>query len=65
MTKKSKSFNTRLLNNSRGASFVEYLLLALIIGVGCVVALLGLGNNTSGSYQQTADKVGDCMDGTC
>ncbi len=41
----------------RGATLVEYALLVALIAVVCIVAITGLGNKVSGSFNSTAGKL--------
>lgn len=49
----------RLLRDERGASAIEYALLASFIAVALVGAMLMLGNEVQGSYSSTNAKVAE------
>ena len=47
----------RLLDDERGASAIEYALIAALIAVVAAVAFMNLGNEVQSSYSSTQAKV--------
>ncbi len=44
--------------NERGATLVEYALLAALIAIACIAAMTLLGGQISGQFSKIADEVG-------
>jgi pilus assembly protein Flp/PilA len=53
----------RFARDRRGATAIEYGLIALLIAVGMLAALRSLGDGNSGSWNSTAGKVNSAMSG--
>ncbi len=51
----------RLRSDKRGATAIEYGLIAALIAVALVASISGLGGNTDGMWGRTANKVDDVM----
>jgi pilus assembly protein Flp/PilA len=51
----------RLLRDESGATSIEYGLIASLMAVAIIASLKQLGNNTTGSWGSTANKVGNAM----
>lgn len=55
-TAKSAS-RRRFLMDERGAGLVEYILLAGLIAIACILAFRGFGNRVSGTVTKQGEKV--------
>ena len=51
----------RFANDERGATAIEYSLIATVIGVACIGAFTQLGGNSSQGWNGTANKVSNAM----
>jgi len=51
----------RFANDTRGATSIEYGLIATLIAVGAIGGMQALGGGISGSWGTTAQKVTDAM----
>ncbi|WP_277981562.1 Flp family type IVb pilin [Sphingomonas phyllosphaerae] len=47
----------RLLGNRRGATAIEYGLIAALVAVAAIAAMKGLGNQLVNTYNRTAAKI--------
>jgi pilus assembly protein Flp/PilA len=47
----------RLLGDSRGATAIEYGLIAALVAVAAITAMKGLGNQLGNTYRGTAAKI--------
>ena len=54
---------SRFARDQRGATAIEYGLIALLIAVGMLAALRALGSGNSGSWNSTAGNVTSAMSG--
>jgi pilus assembly protein Flp/PilA len=54
-------FAGRFANDTRGATSIEYGLIATLIAVGAIGGMQALGGGISGSWGTTAQKVTDAM----
>jgi pilus assembly protein Flp/PilA len=52
-----------LVRDERGATAIEYGLIAVLIAVGTLAGMSALGGGLGGSWGNTAQKVTDAMDG--
>ena len=57
----AKMLAVRLVRDERGATAIEYGLIAALIAVGVLGAMSALGSGVSGSWGNTADKVSSAM----
>jgi len=53
----------RFLSDDRGATSIEYGLIALLLAVGMLVGLKALGEGNASSWGNTAAKIGNAMNG--
>jgi Flp pilus assembly pilin Flp len=53
----------RLARDARGATSIEYGLIALLVAVGFLVGLKALGQGNASSWGDTANKITDAMNG--
>ena len=53
------------VRTERGASSVEYALLAALIAIVIVVAVTAFGSKTNGLFQMTCDSVASAQGSTC
>ena len=53
----------RFARDARGATSIEYGLIALLVAVGMLVALQSLGETNANSWNASATKLGDAMQG--
>jgi Flp pilus assembly pilin Flp len=53
----------RFLRDERGAVSIEYGLIAVLIAVAMLVALTNLGQTNTGSWSDSAAKLGNAMRG--
>lgn len=51
------SYRERILNCQRGASLVEYILLAASIFLVCLAGIANMGTDTGKSLNETASKI--------
>jgi pilus assembly protein Flp/PilA len=51
-----------LVRDERGATAIEYALIAALIAVGALAGMSALGGGLNGSWGNTAQKVTDAMD---
>ena len=51
----------RLGRDRRGATSIEYGLIALLVAVGCLAGLKALGDGNSASWGSTANKITGAM----
>lgn len=58
-----KDLAGRLVHDRRGATAIEYGLIAALIAVGAIGAMAALGNGNSGSWAGTAQTVVNAMSG--
>jgi pilus assembly protein Flp/PilA len=56
-----KDLMSRLAADDRGATSIEYGLIALLIAIGAIGGMTALGTGVSGSWGTTAQKVTDAM----
>ena len=57
----AKMLAVRLVRDERGATAIEYGLIAALIAVGVLGAMSALGSGVSGSWGNTANKVSSAM----
>lgn len=48
---------TRFLHSEEGPTAVEYAFMAVLILVACILALVSLGQNTSGVFEKDSQKI--------
>ena len=53
----------RVARDERGATSIEYGMIALLVAVGMLVALKSLGETNANSWNDSATKLGDAMQG--
>ena len=53
----------RFARDERGATSIEYGMIALLVAVGMLVALKSLGETNANSWNASATKLGDAMQG--
>jgi pilus assembly protein Flp/PilA len=53
----------RFARDERGATSIEYGMIALLVAVGMLVALRSLGETNANSWNDSATKLGDAMQG--
>jgi pilus assembly protein Flp/PilA len=53
----------RLAGDTRGATAIEYGLIAALIAIGMLAGLSALGDGASSSWSRTANRVTTAMDG--
>jgi pilus assembly protein Flp/PilA len=51
----------RLARDTRGATSIEYGLIAMLVAVGAIGGMAALGSGVSGSWGNTAQKVSEAM----
>jgi pilus assembly protein Flp/PilA len=51
----------RLLRDQRGATAVEYALIAVLIGIACITAFVNLGDTVSTHYSEVDSSVGGAI----
>lgn len=51
----------RLARDERGATAIEYGLIAMLVAVGALAAMMALGGGVSGSWGNTATQVTNAM----
>jgi pilus assembly protein Flp/PilA len=56
-----KSLARRFAGDARGATSIEYGLIAVLIAVGAIGAMQALGGGVGGSWGATSQKVSDAM----
>jgi Flp pilus assembly pilin Flp len=56
-TEKAKSPARRFLRDERGAGLVEYILLAGLIAIACILAFRGFGNRVGGTVTKQGEKI--------
>jgi pilus assembly protein Flp/PilA len=56
-----KTLAERFASDTRGATAIEYGLIAVLIAVGAIGGMQALGGGISGSWGTTAQKVTDAM----
>ena len=54
---------SRFVGDRRGATSIEYSLIAVLVAVGMLVALRSLGETNANSWNDSATKLGDAMQG--
>ena len=59
--KYGKNLLSRLASDTRGATAIEYGLIAALIAIGCIAGMRALGDSNSGGWGATAGKVSDAM----
>ena len=52
---------SRLIRDQRGATSIEYGLIALLVGVGLLIGLRALGQANDSSWNGTAEKISSAM----
>jgi Flp pilus assembly pilin Flp len=52
-----KSPSRRFLRDERGAGLVEYILLAGLIAIACILAFRGFGNRVGGTVTKQGEKI--------
>jgi pilus assembly protein Flp/PilA len=55
--------SSRFARDNRGATAIEYGLIAALIAVGALGGMMALGGGVSGSWNNTAQRVTDAMKG--
>jgi len=48
-----------LARDTRGATAIEYALIAMLVGVAAIIAIAGLGGKVRGLWQDVATKIED------
>ena len=56
-----KDFSSRFARDNRGATAIEYGLIATLVAVGALGGMMALGGGVSGSWGQTSSKLTDAM----
>jgi pilus assembly protein Flp/PilA len=51
----------RLARDTRGATSIEYGLIAMLVAVGAIGGMAALGSGVSGNWGNTAQKVSEAM----
>ena len=53
------NFIRKMLKNEKGATAIEYGLIAALIAVAAITAMGALGNQLGGTFNQVADKMAE------
>jgi pilus assembly protein Flp/PilA len=59
--KKLSNLVSRLAADTRGATAIEYGLIAALIAIGCIAAVRALGAGNNSSWGNTSSKISDAM----
>ena len=56
-----RQLSSRFARDTRGATAIEYGLIAAMIAVGALVGMMALGGGVTGSWSDTAQRVSDAV----
>jgi pilus assembly protein Flp/PilA len=59
--KYGKNLLSRLASDTRGATAIEYGLIAALIAVGCIAGMRALGSSNTGGWGNTSSKISEAM----